>query len=242
MLLACTCLCTNLVMASNEPSQSTNVELDVPIEYTWIAPASLDLIEGTPVSGTIEVSKNVIPEGAKLVISLDVDNNFTVTSDEGATRTYNITKGGTIVNAGDTIMEVAAGTNNASQALNFAVESVSGKKAGTFKGTANFVANVAVPEPIAIKGDIVTLSQLGLTDVDANADSTTDTFRILSVDGSQVKLLAMDSYKDAFFDTSGISNYAVTPGSTGSNTYAGSILDTEMTNYYNDLPIDLNFQ
>lgn len=142
MLLACTCLCTNLVMASNEPSQSTNVELDVPIEYTWTAPASLDLIEGTPVSGTIEVSKNVIPEGAKLVISLDVDNNFTVTSDEGATRTYNITKGGTIVNAGDTIMEVAAGTNNASQALNFAVESVSGKKAGTFKGTANFTAEV----------------------------------------------------------------------------------------------------
>lgn len=74
------------------------------------------------------------------------------------------------------------------------------------------------------KSDIVTMSQLGLTDVDANNDSVTDTFRVLSVDGSNVKLLAMDSYKSADFN------------STPDNTYSGSTLDTEMNNYYNALP------
>lgn len=143
MLLACMCLCTNLVTATNEPSQSTNVELDVPIEYTWTTPASLDLIESTPVSGTIEVSKNVIPEDTKLVISLANDNSFTVISDEGAERTYSITKGGTAVNAGDEVLSVVAGTDSASQDLGFSVEGIaSGKKAGTFKGTANFTASI----------------------------------------------------------------------------------------------------
>lgn len=77
------------------------------------------------------------------------------------------------------------------------------------------------------KGQIVTLSQLGLTDVDANSDSTTDTFRILSVNGSQVKLLGMDSYRSAFFAYSGGSNYS------------GSNLNITMTNYYNALPSDV---
>lgn len=78
-----------------------------------------------------------------------------------------------------------------------------------------------------VKGQIVTMSDLGLTDVDANADSTADTFRVLSVDGTNIKLLAMDSYKSVYFNTA------------GTNTYAGSTLDTEMTNYYNALPVDV---
>lgn len=77
------------------------------------------------------------------------------------------------------------------------------------------------------KGQIVTLSELGLTNVDINNDSITDTFRVLSVDGTNVKLLAMDSYTNAFFNEA------------GTNTYADSTLDAEMTSYYNALPADV---
>lgn len=50
-------------------------------------------------------------------------------------------------------------------------------------------------------------------------------FRVLSVNGTQAKLLAMDSYKSIPFGAN--------------NTYSGSTLDTEMTNYYNTLPADV---
>lgn len=50
-------------------------------------------------------------------------------------------------------------------------------------------------------------------------------YRVLESNGTQAKLLAMDSYKNAYFGDN--------------NTYSGSTLETEMTNYYNELPVEV---
>lgn len=57
-------------------------------------------------------------------------------------------------------------------------------------------------------------------------------YRVLSVNGTQVKVMSMDSVGDSAFS----SNVTTSFGSFKGQKYAGSTLDTEMTNFYNSLP------
>lgn len=58
-------------------------------------------------------------------------------------------------------------------------------------------------------------------------------FRVLSVNGSKVKVLMMDSYTSDYFNRSSITTSF---GSYTGQKYAGSDLDDAMTSYYNSLP------
>lgn len=126
-------------------SANTTINYTVTEQYTWAAPATITFTSsGTAQSGTINVTKNVIGAGKKLTIKIDASEDFLLkdTADNDNTRTYKIKKAGTALTAGGTVLEVPAGTNTASQALSFELDAVSVEKAGTYKGTANFVSTV----------------------------------------------------------------------------------------------------
>lgn len=61
-------------------------------------------------------------------------------------------------------------------------------------------------------------------------------YKVLESNGTQVKLLAMDSYKESVFNPSFVATDF--NGTTGPQ-YSGSRLDTYMTNFYNSLPTEL---
>lgn len=230
------CLCTNFALAQDNSTDDhlTNLTYTVEESYKWSAPS--DFVFTTNVdaeikTGTVSVMENIIAGGSTLKISIGPDEVFKLTSGEGSTRDYKLLKDSNELSAGSEVLAVPSGVNEATQNLNFELQGVvngnTSQVAGTYTGTLNFVANIETTSSTVsvAKGDIVTMSQLGLTDVDANADSTADTFRVLSVDGTNVKLLAMDSYKSAYFGSN--------------NIYSGSILDTEMTKYYDTLPANV---
>ena len=61
-------------------------------------------------------------------------------------------------------------------------------------------------------------------------------YRVLESSGTQAKLLAMDSHKLSKFNSL---NVTTSFGGTTGQKYAGSVLDNEMTNFYNGLPAEL---
>ena len=61
-------------------------------------------------------------------------------------------------------------------------------------------------------------------------------YRVLESIGTQAKLLAMDSYKSSKLN---LSSATTSFGGTTGQKYAGSVLDGEMTNFYNSLPAEL---
>ena len=61
-------------------------------------------------------------------------------------------------------------------------------------------------------------------------------YRVLESSGTQAKLLAMDSHKFSKFNSL---NVTTSFGGTTGQKYAGSVLDNEMTNFYNGLPAEL---
>ena len=61
-------------------------------------------------------------------------------------------------------------------------------------------------------------------------------YKVLESNGTQAKLLAMDSYKESVYNST---NVTTSFGSTTGQKYAGSTLDIEMTNFYNSLPVEL---
>lgn len=225
--------------SGSEDDHVTKLTYTVGESYKWSAPSDFTFtsnVDAETKTGTVSVLENIIAGGSTLKISIGPDEVFKLTSDEGSTRDYKLLKDSNELVAGSEVLAVPSGVNEATQDLNFALQGVVGgnvsQVAGTFRGTLNFVAgietiNTGTPSISVTKGQIVTLSDLGLTNTDMNSDSTDDTFRVLSVEGSQVKLLAMDSYKSAYF------NNAV------ENIYSGSTLDTKMTEYYNALPSDV---
>lgn len=75
------------------------------------------------------------------------------------------------------------------------------------------------------KGEIIKLSDVGLSDIDMNSDGVADTFRVLWTSGNQAKLFAMESYKSSIYGPN--------------NTYFSSSLASEMDNYYNALPSEI---
>jgi hypothetical protein len=131
---------------ASENTHQTTLTYEVGEAYTWTAPAAITFVTNSNndvEAGTVSVTSNVIAAGKKLQIKIDSGEDFLMTLTGGSdTRSYKVLIGETEKEAGDVVLEVLAGTNTGSQALNFALQSVSVQKAGTYSGTCNFVAAV----------------------------------------------------------------------------------------------------
>lgn len=143
------------VMA-DEPSKSTTVTYEVQQGYEWSVPTEIKFTadsDSVTTSGTtgatqdVQVTKNVIPNGKNLVISV-TNTDFKIATTDGASLNYKVSVKGTdgqfteLKNGNLNVLSVAAGTNTGSATLKFDLTKDSVEKAGNYSGTVSYSAAV----------------------------------------------------------------------------------------------------
>ena len=128
--------------AANTTGGSMEVTYSVAPAYTVTIPETVTIgTSGT--SAEISAADVVVEKGQYVSVTLAADNNFTVTSGEGATLTYTVTKGGQPVAAGDEILAVnPADGKTGSASVTFDIDESAIVYAGTYTGTATFTVAV----------------------------------------------------------------------------------------------------
>ena len=145
LLLAITMMATLSVTAFAADYDTTgdkgmDVTYSVEPGYTVTIPTDVT-IDGN--STTISAEDVVVEKGRYVSVTLAADNNFTVTSGEGATLTYTVTKGGQPVAAGDEILAVnPADGKTGTATIIFDIDESTIQYAGTYTGTATFTISV----------------------------------------------------------------------------------------------------
>lgn len=128
--------------AENGDTTTTTVTYTVPESYVWSAPTDITFdAEEQIQTSTLVVSKNIIAYNSFLVISIP-QQDFVLTSEEGATRNYKIYLDENELAVGSEVLRLPAGTTSGSVDINFKVPQIDETKAGTFTGTLNFKAAV----------------------------------------------------------------------------------------------------
>ena len=147
LLLAITMMATLSVTAFAADYDTTGdkgmtVTYSVAPAYTVTIPETVTIgADGT--EKTVSAEGVVVEKGQYVSVTLAADNNFTVTSGEGATLTYTVTKGGQPVAAGDEILAVnPADGKTGSATVTFAIDESDIKYAGTYTGYATFTIAV----------------------------------------------------------------------------------------------------
>ena len=132
-----------------EGDKGMNVTYSVNPGYTVTIPETVTIgADGT--EKTVSAEDVVVKKGQYVSVTLAADNNFTVTSGEGATLTYTVTKGGQPVAAGGEILAVnPAAKDNGTANITFDIDESAIQYAGTYTGSATFT--------IAVK-DVPTIS------------------------------------------------------------------------------------
>lgn len=148
-----------------ETSLNTTVKYEVTESYTWQIHSAIDFgkttaaavsTDKTKSNNEVKVSKSLLPNNTKLQIKIEgaykatkddtSSSGFTIATDEGATRTYTVTKPeNTNVNTGDVVLEVKAGVTEGSVNLTYTLQDVAAntaEKSGTYNGTVTYSAAV----------------------------------------------------------------------------------------------------
>ena len=121
-----------------------NVTYSVNPGYTVTIPSDVT-IDGN--STTISAEDVVVNKGQYVSVTLAADNNFTVTSGEGATLTYTVTANGENIAAGGEILAVnPADGNTGSTTITFDIDESAIQYAGTYTGSATFTIAVNTAE------------------------------------------------------------------------------------------------
>lgn len=133
---------SSVFAAENGDTTTTIVTYVVPESFKWTAPTDVTFDAADEIkTSTLVVSENIIPYNSFLIISIP-EQEFVLTSSEGATRNYKVYLGENELTVGSEVLRIPAGTKEGSVDLNFKVPQVEGIKAGTYTGTLNFTAKV----------------------------------------------------------------------------------------------------
>ena len=125
---------------TTEGDKGMTITYSVAPTYTVTIPSDVT-INGS--STTISADDVVVEKGKYVSVSLDADNDFTVTTAQGATLTYTVTANSTAISAGDEILAVnPADADNGSVTVVFAIDESAIQYAGTYTGTATFTVAV----------------------------------------------------------------------------------------------------
>ena len=120
--------------------RSVTVEYTVVPTYTVTIPTDVT-IDGN--STTISAEDVVVEKGQYVSVTLAAENNFTVTTAEGATLDYTVTANGANVAAGDEILAVnPADGKTGTATITFDIDESVIKYAGTYTGSATFTIAV----------------------------------------------------------------------------------------------------
>ena len=135
-------------------SGTTNVKYVVQESYTWSVPTEITFTsnnteittsETAGASQNVQVTKNVIPNNKKLVISV-TNTDYKIKTNDGASLNYKVSVKGTdeqyieLTGEKKDVLSVDAGTNTGSATLKFNLTKDSTEKAGTYTGTVSYTS------------------------------------------------------------------------------------------------------
>ena len=123
--------------------RSLTVEYTVAPTYTVTIPGEITIGADGTATDTIKAENVVVNKGQYVSVSLDEENGFTVTTQEGASLTYTVTKDGQPVAAGGEILAVnPADGKTGTATITFDIDESAIQYAGTYTGSATFTIAV----------------------------------------------------------------------------------------------------
>lgn len=222
---------TTSVFAAESGDKSTTLNYQVSPSYDWIIHSAIDFGADAGPNKTVErtgnqvkVLKNVIPEGKYLNISVKgsgANDAFTVDNGGSEVLNYDVSDDNGAVGVNGNVLSVPAGTNTATQNMNFKLNTKKGSAevAGVYNGRVIYNASV---------GD----KNGGTTSGTVESYSAGDT---LDIEGAKYVVLEQKENNQALIMTaSSIGNKAFQLGyrqdNQSLNTYEGSEMDNYLEN------------
>lgn len=225
------------VFAAEPDNKTTTLNYQVSPSYDWIIHSAIDFGADAGPNKTVErtgnqvkVLKNVIPEGKYLNISVKgsgADDAFTVDNGGSEVLNYDVSDDNGAVGVNGNVLSVPAGTNTATQNMNFKLNTKKGSAevAGVYNGRVIYNASV---------GD----KNGGTTSGTAESYSAGDT---LDIEGTKYVVLEQKENNQALVMTASSVVYKEFQSDDRSdgqnqNTYEGSEIDNYLENdWYNSL-------
>lgn len=228
---------TTSVFAAETGDKSANLNYQVSSSYDWIIHSSIDFGADAGVNKTVDrtgnqvkVLKNVIPEGKYLNISIKgsgANDAFTVDNGGSEVLNYDVSDDNGAVGVNGNVLSVPAGTNTATQNMNFKLNTKKGSAevAGVYNGRVIYNASVGDKNGGTASGTVESYSAGDTLDIEGN---------------KYVVLEKRENNQALVMTTSSIGNRAFQSGvrsdDQNQNTYEGSEIDNYLENdWYNSL-------
>lgn len=234
---------TTSVFAAESGDKSTTLNYQVSPSYDWIIHSAIDFGADAGPNKTVErtgnqvkVLKNVIPEGKYLNISVKgsgADDAFTVDNGGSEVLNYDVSDDNGAVGVNGNVLSVPAGTNTATQNMNFKLNTKKGSAevAGQYNGRVIYNASVGDKNGGTTSGTAESYSAGDTLDIEG-----TKYVVLEQKENNQTLVITASSIGERVFQWNYDENTSSRPDEQATNTYEGSTVDNYLENeWYNSL-------
>lgn len=240
------------VFAAEPDSKTTTLNYEVSSRYDWMIHSTIDFGADAGTNQTVDrngnqvkVLKNVIPEGKYLNISVKgsgANDAFTVDNGGSEVLNYDVSDDNGAVGVNGNVLSVPAGTNTATQNMNFKLNTKKGSAevAGVYNGRVIYNASVGDKNGGTTSGGS-TSGGAGGSESSGGTVTTPSEFKTLDIEGRKYVVLEERENNQALVMTAssiGKRAFQSSDRSDGQNmnTYEGSEIDNYLENdWYNSL-------
>lgn len=255
---------TTSVFAAEPDNKTTTLNYQVNLSYDWTIHSSIDFGANAGVGKTVDrtgnqvkVLKNVIPEGKYLNISVKgsgANDAFTIDNGGSEVLNYDVSDDNGAVGVNGNVLSVPAGTNTATQNMNFKLNTTkkSAEVAGQYTGRVIYNASVGDKNGGTTSGGSTSggAGGSGGSESSGGTATTPSELKKLDIEGTkyvvleerennQALVMTASSIGDKCFQSQ-VSYYGgnayLRPDGQNANTYEGSEIDNYLENdWYNSL-------
>lgn len=252
---------TTSVFAAETGDKSTTLNYQVSQSYDWIIHSSIDFGADAGVNKTVDrtgnqvkVLKNVIPEGKYLNISVKgsgANDAFTIDNGGSEVLNYDVSDDNGAVGVNGNVLSVPAGTNTATQNMNFKLNTTkkSAEVAGQYTGRVIYNASVGDKNGGTTSGGSTSggAGGSGGSESSGGTATTPSELKKLDIEGTEYVVLEERENNQALVMTASSIGYRqfqsdydsstyLRPDGQNANTYEGSEIDNYLENeWYNSL-------
>jgi len=246
---------TTSVFAAETGDKSTTLNYQVSQSYDWTIHSSIDFGANAGVGKTVDrtgnqvkVLKNVIPEGKYLNISVKgsgANDAFTIDNGGSEVLNYDVSDDNGAVGVNGNVLSVPAGTNTATQNMNFKLNTTkkSAEVAGQYTGRVIYNASVGDKNGGTTSGGSTSggAGGSGGSESSGGTATTPSELKKLNIEGTKYVVLEERENNQALVMTAssiGNKQFQSTARADGQNknTYEGSEIDNYLENeWYNSL-------
>lgn len=234
---------TTSVFAAETGDKSANLNYQVSSSYDWIIHSSIDFGADAGTNQTVDrngnqvkVLKNVIPEGKYLNISVKgsgANDAFTVDNGGSEVLNYDVSDDNGAVGVNGNVLSVPAGTNTATQNMNFKLNTKKGSAevAGNYNGRVIYNASVGDKNGETNSGTVESYSAGDTLDIEG-----TKYVVLEERENNQALVMTASSIGKMEFQSNYNRNTGLRPDGQNANTYEGSEIDNYLeSDWYNGL-------